>query len=481
MGWPKAVPYVLVNELCERFGLFGVIALLNQYLKAAFGLKDTEAKTYVHLFNALLYLFPVVGGAISDSYLGKFNTVVVFSVIALVGHLMLSIFSINHCTGEFGKFPIWAFLVPVCLIAIGAGCTKPCAATHAGDQLTEADGPDKFYAAHSLMTSIGILLGVTVLPLIKEHYGYHISYFFVVGVLVVSLVTFVSGKRVFNIVPPSGDFLPWKIAKLVSLAVKRRAKGYKADHWLDLAKEDYSIELIQEARQFLRVAGIFAPLVFAWVLTEQSATEWQNQYEMMDKNYFGITVPTESSSLGGALMIVFLLPFMGFVFFPFLERRGIRVEAGTRIGIGYAFFLASFFFSTFLQYRVHFYAKNRVIVNNVVVSCVGCVSGAWQLPQWILSSLGDAVMGPALGVMVFNNVGVKMRASALSFMLFTAAIANFLIILMEPILACLKSPINRQWCYVSVSSFFFVVYILLLKLWFDPPARRSPGSSKYKA
>ncbi|KAJ9086741.1 hypothetical protein DSO57_1001000 [Entomophthora muscae] len=478
MGWPRAVAFVLPNELFERFGLFGMLALMNQYLKTAFGLKEGEAKTYVHLFNALICTFPVVGGAISDSYLGKYYTVVIFSLISLVGNVMLSIFSVDGVVGELGRLPIWAFLVPVCLIAIGSGGAKPCAISHAGDQFTETKLLDRFYSIHSMMMSIGILLAVIVIPLAKEEMGYHLAYGICTLALLVSLVTFISGKRVFTIVPPNGEFLPWQIAKLTVHATVRKAMGHKAENWLDLVSDSYDAELIQEARQFLRVAVIFAPLIFMWMLNEQNATEWQNQYEMMDKVILGITIPTESSSLASALMIVFLLPFMGFVFFPFLERRGIQFGAGARVGMGYGLFLASFFVSTILQYPVQAAASNRVIVNNVVVSCEGCVSGAWQLPQWILSSLGDTILGPSLGMLAYSNVGPKLKASAISLILLTIALANCIIILMEPVLSHLESPINRQWCYVSISSVFFVVYFVLLKTWFVPPASKVHVSFK---
>ncbi|KAJ9075425.1 hypothetical protein DSO57_1036274 [Entomophthora muscae] len=466
--WPWAVAFILPNELGERFGFFGTRALLNQYLKAGFGLRDEEAKSYVHLFNGLVCIFPVVGGAISDSYLGKFNTAVVFYLVALIGNMLLSVLAIDGVVGEFGKYPIWAFLIPAVLITMGSGCAKPCAVSLAGDQFKDMKGLDKFYSIHSMMMNIGILLAVTLIPFIKGSSGYPLAYAAGTGVLLVSLGVLVCGKASFTIVPPHGEFLPWKIAKLVSHAAARKLKGHAAEDWLELASDLYDEEMIQEARQFLRVFVILLPLIFMWVLHEQNITEWQNQYDIMDKNMLGITIPTESSSLAAALMIVFLLPVMGYLVFPGLERRGLRISLGARVAIGYGCFLSAFFISTILQYKVSASASNRVRVNNVAVSCEGCVSGAWQLPQWLLFSIGESIMGPNLGLLAYSNVGPKLKASAMSLILLTIAVANFFVIGMEPVLVHLQSGIDRQWCYVSISSVSFVAYLLLLKFWFIP-------------
>ncbi|KAJ9049808.1 hypothetical protein DSO57_1020745 [Entomophthora muscae] len=44
MQWPWAVLFILPIELGERFSFLGTRVLLNQYLKAGFGLEDEEAR-----------------------------------------------------------------------------------------------------------------------------------------------------------------------------------------------------------------------------------------------------------------------------------------------------------------------------------------------------------------------------------------------------------------------------------------------------
>ncbi|KAJ9086745.1 hypothetical protein DSO57_1001004 [Entomophthora muscae] len=260
--WPKAIAFILPNGLGERFGYFGTRVLLNQYLKAAFGLANGKAKSYVHLFNALSYIFPVMGGAISDSYLGKFNTAIIFYLVALVGSIMICVFSINGVVGEFGKYPIWSFIFPIILFTLGSGSAKPCMVSFGGDQFKDLTKLNKYYAIYTMVLNIGILLAVTLIPMIKGLLGYPLAYSVCSSVMIVSLTVLISGKRTYNIFPPQGEFLPWKITKLASHAAARKLKRHEAENWLELASDRYDSEMIDEARQFLRVMGLFSPLIF---------------------------------------------------------------------------------------------------------------------------------------------------------------------------------------------------------------------------
>ena len=47
---------------------------------------DKEAEAWIHLFVASAYLFPVIGGILSDAFLGKYKTILILSVVYCVGH-----------------------------------------------------------------------------------------------------------------------------------------------------------------------------------------------------------------------------------------------------------------------------------------------------------------------------------------------------------------------------------------------------------
>ncbi|KAJ9050863.1 hypothetical protein DSO57_1011081 [Entomophthora muscae] len=107
-----------------------------------------------------------------------------------------------------------------------------------------------------------------------------------------------------------------------------------------------------------------------------------------------------------------------------------------------------------------------VIEENVVVSCQGCLNGAWQLPQWILLSLSDAIFFPSGMQFAYTQVGPQMKAFSFSIFLLTTSLGNYLVLMLEDPLQQINSDSNRQWVYILISSISFVIFVLLSKCWF---------------
>lgn len=99
MPYPRAVFLIIVNEFCERFSFYALrsefskhykvtpspgpnchlfswfTAVLVLFLKDKLLLTEDDATIVFHAFNMTCYLFPIVGGIVSDSWLGKFRLV----------------------------------------------------------------------------------------------------------------------------------------------------------------------------------------------------------------------------------------------------------------------------------------------------------------------------------------------------------------------------------------------------------------------
>ena len=75
---PGGIPYIVGNELAEDFSFMECaqfcFAYMTVYLCQADGsadvFSDKEAEAWVHLFVGSAYLFPVLGGFISDAFWG---------------------------------------------------------------------------------------------------------------------------------------------------------------------------------------------------------------------------------------------------------------------------------------------------------------------------------------------------------------------------------------------------------------------------
>lgn len=62
-------------ELWERFGYYGLQAILAIYFAKKLGFSESEAMLIFGSFSALLYGGPLIGGWIGDNYLGAKRTI----------------------------------------------------------------------------------------------------------------------------------------------------------------------------------------------------------------------------------------------------------------------------------------------------------------------------------------------------------------------------------------------------------------------
>lgn len=79
---PGGIPYIITNDVAERFSFYGMHAILvifmTQYMVNGAGEPDTlsneDATSYFHLFTATAYFLPIIGAIVSDALLGKYRT-----------------------------------------------------------------------------------------------------------------------------------------------------------------------------------------------------------------------------------------------------------------------------------------------------------------------------------------------------------------------------------------------------------------------
>src|SRR5438876_698073 len=88
---PVALRFFFWGEFAERSSYYGMRAILFLYLTAALGYADTEAGPIYSRFKMACYFLPLVGGFIADRWLGRYWTIVGFSVPYVLGHFILGI------------------------------------------------------------------------------------------------------------------------------------------------------------------------------------------------------------------------------------------------------------------------------------------------------------------------------------------------------------------------------------------------------
>src|ERR1700730_12547940 len=82
---------VFLIEMWERFGYYGMAALLVLFMIDKPGSTDSHANLAWGAFTALVYASPSIGGWIGDKILGRRRTMVFGALVLGSGYLMLAL------------------------------------------------------------------------------------------------------------------------------------------------------------------------------------------------------------------------------------------------------------------------------------------------------------------------------------------------------------------------------------------------------
>jgi len=90
LGHPRGLVILFFTEMWERFSFYGMRALLVLYLTQHFLFSSNNAQGIYAAYAALVYLMPVIGGAIADRFLGSRKAVTIGALLLVAGHFMMA-------------------------------------------------------------------------------------------------------------------------------------------------------------------------------------------------------------------------------------------------------------------------------------------------------------------------------------------------------------------------------------------------------
>jgi len=138
---PKSAFLVAIVELCERFTYYGASGIFQNYIsrprsgeegRGALGMGHQGATGLTTFFQFWCYVTPILGAIIADQYLGKYNTIVIFCCVYILGLIVLTCTSIptalDHGAGLAG------YIVAIIIIGLGTGGIKSNVAPLIADQ-----------------------------------------------------------------------------------------------------------------------------------------------------------------------------------------------------------------------------------------------------------------------------------------------------------------------------------------------------------
>lgn len=239
-GHPIGFWFFFWGEFAERSSYYGMRAILALYMTERLGFGKEDGATVISLFIAGCYLLPLVGGWIADNYLGKYWTIVGFSIPYLIGHALI---------GIENKYMVFFALL---LLAMGSGVIKPNISTLMGltyDQ--QRPGQDQLRASafswFYLAINVGAFISQLAVPWIRSNYDYATAFFFPAVLMAVSLAIFAMGKPFYAVEKIERKKLP-----------------------PEQAAEQFRLKM----ETLGRIGKVFLLIMFFWAVFDQSASTW---------------------------------------------------------------------------------------------------------------------------------------------------------------------------------------------------------------
>ncbi|PIA64872.1 hypothetical protein AQUCO_00100384v1 [Aquilegia coerulea] len=193
-GGFRTMPFIIANEAFERVASFGLLPNMTRYLMGGYHM-DVATGTYVlSIWSAATNFFPVVGAFISDSFLGRYRTIVVGCVTSLLGMILLWLTAMipqakpppcealsKSCKSSSTAQLAFLFASFV-LMSIGAGGIRPCSLAFGADQWDKDGNPksknvlQSFFNWYYVSATTSVLLAMTVIVYIQDHFGWKIGF-----------------------------------------------------------------------------------------------------------------------------------------------------------------------------------------------------------------------------------------------------------------------------------------------------------------
>ncbi len=157
-GHPKGLGVLFTTEMWERFNFYGMRAILSLFLINALAFKDSDSSLIYGGFLGLCYLTPMLGGFMSDKFLGNRNCITIGGLTMALGQFMLFMSASNYKTDL--HFAQNIMYVALGVIILGNGFFKPNISSMVGSLYPKGDNRlDSAFTIFYMGINVGAFLG----------------------------------------------------------------------------------------------------------------------------------------------------------------------------------------------------------------------------------------------------------------------------------------------------------------------------------
>ncbi|WP_230382434.1 oligopeptide:H+ symporter [Piscirickettsia salmonis] len=414
---PKPFYMIFFVEMWERFGFYGMQALLAVYFVKSLGMSDVESFSVMGAFMALVYGFVSIGGYIGDRVLGTKRTMVFGAIVLAIGYFLLA------ASVDLPQI-IFIALGTIC---IGNGLFKANPSSLLSKCYKEGDPKlDGAFTLYYMSINLGSFISMSLTPTISEHFGWSMAYV-VCGIgLVIALLNYMVCRHWVDHVGSEAGMKQLSMNKLITVIVGSVVfifisayllEHLKVAHWV-LTIVAVSVVLYYFYETAREDTGYRAKMVVAFILMLVGVVFFVLYMQMpMSLNFFainnvehnilGISINPISFQALNPFWIVAISPILAF-FYSHFGTKGKDLSMPFKFSIG--MFLCAFAFLV-LPLGAKF------------ANAQGMVSSNWVILSYLLQSVGELMIS-GLGLsMVAQLVPQRLMGLVMGIWFLTSATA----------------------------------------------------------
>lgn len=440
-GHPKGLWVLFGTEMWERFNFYGMRTLLTLFIVHALLISEEQSSIIYGGFLGLCYLTPMLGGFISDRFLGNRNCILIGGLLMACGQFLLFTSASTFGTNlELAKTLLY---VALGVLIFGNGFFKPNISSMVTN-LYPKEQKNKLDTAFTIFymgINIGAFLGQFICPAlgdivdangVRDVFAFKWGFFAAGVAMLIGTVTFFLLKDKYVVNPegrPLGGLPKNNIASdyeegesqsaiftsksLIIAVAAFFALAFVFHHFIGqnyvysliyasgitlagLILSDTSLSKV-ELDRILVIYVVSFFVIFFWAAFEQAGSSLtfiaNNQ---TDRNFFGWNMPPSMVQIFNGIFVVMLaIPFS--ILWDKLRAAGKEPISPVKQAIGLATIALAYF----------------IIANNVKdLGNAGLLGIKWLILLYLLQTIGELCLSP-IGLSLVGKLAPKRFTSLL--------------------------------------------------------------------
>ncbi|CAK8575302.1 unnamed protein product [Lathyrus sativus] len=400
-GYWRSAWFIIGVEVAERISFYGIQGNLISYLTGPLKQTTATAAKNVNVWSGTASLLPLLGAFVADSFLGRYRTIIIASLIYILGLGLLALSAMlpsltkSKCQVDT-KFILCSqhsqvilFFISLYLVAIGQGGHKPCVQAFGADQFDEQHPKEhrarsSFFNWWYFTVIAGCTLILSILTYIQDNYSWVLGFGIPCVVMTIGLLVFLLGSMTYRFNIKNNDKSPFlRIGRVFVMAIRNwrntlsntsieeecggmlLRRSSEQFSFLNKAllppkgsKEGNTCSLVEveEAKAVLRLVPIWTTCLVYGIVFAQVFTFFTKQGKSMERTIFpGFAIPPASLQSINGIAIILFSPIYDRIFVPIaraITGKPSGITMLQRIGTGIFISIFIVVFAAFVEIKL---------------------------------------------------------------------------------------------------------------------------------